>query len=69
MANMQSAIDSLRELSSKLVAEITALRKENAEIKVENTEVKAENVKLKQALEDYEVRFTRFKRQLYCKIR
>src|SRR4051794_19334301 len=48
---MQSEIDSLREVNSKLLTEITELRKENAE-------VKAENVKLKHALEEHEARFT-----------
>ena len=55
---MQSEIDSLREINSKLLAEITELRKENAEVKAENIEVKAENVKLKHALEEHEARFT-----------
>ena len=48
---MQSEIDSLREINSKLLVEITELKKENAE-------VKAENVKLKHALEEHEARFT-----------
>ncbi|GBB87101.1 hypothetical protein RclHR1_13560006 [Rhizophagus clarus] len=48
---MQSEIDSLREINSKLLAEITELKKKNAE-------VKAENVKLKHALEKHEARFT-----------
>ena len=48
---MQSEIDSLREINSKLLAENTELRKENAE-------VKAENAKLKHALEEHEARFT-----------
>ena len=48
---MQSEIDSLREINSKLLAKITELKKENAE-------VKAENVKLKHALEEHEARFT-----------
>jgi hypothetical protein len=48
---MQSEIDALREINSKLLAEVTELRKENAE-------VKAENVKLKHALEEHEARFT-----------
>src|SRR6266498_6055353 len=47
---MQSEIDSLREINSKLLAKVTELRKENAE-------VKAENVKLKHALEEHEARF------------
>ena len=55
---MQSEIDSLRGINSKLLAEITELRKENAEVKAENIEVKAENVKLKHALEEHEARFT-----------
>jgi len=44
MANTEFKINSLKELNSKLVAEIAELRKENAEIK-------AENIKLKQAME------------------
>jgi regulator of replication initiation timing len=55
---MQSEIDSLREINSKLLAEITEFRKENAEVKAENIEVKAENAKLKHALEEHEARFT-----------
>jgi hypothetical protein len=55
---MQSEIDSLREVNSKLLVEITELRKENAEVKAENIEVKAENAKLKHALEEHEARFT-----------
>src|ERR1051325_4264317 len=47
---MQSEIDSLREINSKLLAEITEFKKENAK-------VKAKNVKLKYALEEYETRF------------
>jgi hypothetical protein len=35
---MQS-IDSLRELNSKLLAEITELKKENAEVKAENVKL------------------------------
>ena len=44
ISNIQSKIDSLKELNSKLLAEISELRKENAEINAENT-------KLKQAME------------------
>ena len=55
---MQSEIDSLREINSKLLAEITELRKENVEVKAENIKVKAENAKLKHALEEHEARFT-----------
>ena len=55
---MQSEIDSLKEINSKLLAEISELRKENAEVKAENIEVKAENAKLKHALEEHEARFT-----------
>ncbi|CAJ0646226.1 13698_t:CDS:1, partial [Entrophospora sp. SA101] len=54
MENTQSEIvessDLLKELNSKLVAEIDELRKENAKVKAENT-------KLKQALEEHESRF------------
>jgi hypothetical protein len=46
---MQSEIDLLREINLKLLAEITELKKENAE-------VKAENMKLKHALEKHEAR-------------
>src|SRR6266498_1416092 len=55
---MQSEIDSLREINSKLLAKITELRKENAEVKAENIEVKAENVKSRRALKEHEARFT-----------
>jgi hypothetical protein len=54
---MQS-IDSLRELNSKLLAEIAELRKENAEIPelreklLKFAEVEAENAKLKQIIEE-----------------
>ncbi len=48
---MQSEIDSLKEINSKLLAKITELKKENAE-------VKTENMKLKHALEEHEARFT-----------
>src|SRR5436190_7812521 len=60
---MQSEIDSLREINSKLLAEITELKKENAEVKAENIEVKAENVKLKHALEEHEARFTKLEQR------
>ncbi len=48
---MQSEIDSLRKINSKLLVEITELKKKNAK-------VKAENVKLKHALEEHEAKFT-----------
>ena len=54
---MQS-IDSLRELNSKLLAEIAELRKENAEIPelkeklLKFAEVEAENAKLRQIIEE-----------------
>jgi hypothetical protein len=48
---MQSEIDLLRKINSKLLAKVTELRKENAE-------VKAENVKLKYTLKEHEARFT-----------
>src|SRR5688572_8367482 len=57
LSNMQS-IDSLRELNSKLLAEIAELRKENAEIPelreklLKFAEVEAENAKLKQIIEE-----------------
>ncbi len=47
---MQSEIDLLKEINLKFLAEITELKKKNAE-------VKAENVKLKYALKKYKVRF------------
>src|SRR5438105_6291214 len=56
-SNMQS-IDSLRELNSKLLAEIAELRKENAEIPelreklLKFAEVEAENAKLRQIIEE-----------------
>jgi hypothetical protein len=57
LSNMQS-IDSLRELNSKLLAEIAELRKENAEIPelreklLKFAEVEAENARLKQIIEE-----------------
>ena len=36
----RSKIDSLQELNSKLLAEISELRKENADVKAENTKLK-----------------------------
>nr|CAG8629056.1 2102_t:CDS:2 [Entrophospora candida] len=60
MENTQSEIveslDSLKELNSKLLAQIDELRKENVN-------VKAENAKLKQALEEHESRFTNLERR------
>ncbi|RHZ80024.1 hypothetical protein Glove_139g152 [Diversispora epigaea] len=50
MENPQSTIDSLRELNSDLVHQITELRKKFAE-------VEAENVKLRQDKEEIEARF------------
>ena len=41
----------MKKINSKLLAKITELKKENAE-------VKAENVKLKHVLEEHEARFT-----------
>jgi transposase-like protein len=45
LSNMQS-IDSLRELNTKLLAEIAELRRENAEIKIENDELKDKNTEI-----------------------
>ncbi|RHZ46240.1 hypothetical protein Glove_628g18 [Diversispora epigaea] len=69
MENTQSKINLLEEQNSKLLAEITNLKKENAEIpelrkkfaevEAENAKVKAENTKLKQTLEEHESRFTK----------
>ncbi|CAH1765112.1 4504_t:CDS:1 [Entrophospora sp. SA101] len=62
MVNTQSQIDSLRELNSKLVAEIANLRKENTEIpelKKENAVLLAENARLKRAMEEHEARFAK----------
>src|SRR5437660_42050 len=53
MSDTQSKIDSLRELNDKLLAEISELRRENAEVKAENT-------KLKQAIEANAELKTRF---------
>ena len=53
MSDTQSKIDSLQELNSKLLAKISELRKENAEVKPENT-------KLKQAIEANAELKTRF---------
>src|SRR5947208_1810308 len=56
LSNMQS-IDSLRELNTKLLAEVAELRKENAEIPelreklLKFAEVEAENAKLRQIIE------------------
>ncbi|RIA99379.1 hypothetical protein C1645_730983 [Glomus cerebriforme] len=44
--------DSLRELNTKLLAEIAELRKKFAEIKGENGELKNENAKLRQIIEN-----------------
>ncbi|PKY40535.1 hypothetical protein RhiirA4_453929 [Rhizophagus irregularis] len=57
---MQSEINLLKEINSKSLAEITELRKKNAEVKAENIEVKAENAKLKYILEEHEARFTNY---------
>ncbi len=62
MANIHS-IDSLKELNLKFLAEITKLRKENAEVKAENIEIKAENIKLRYALKKYKVKFTNLKQR------
>src|SRR6266542_2391892 len=55
LSNMQS-IDSLRELNSKLLAEIAELRKENAEIPELREKLlkfaEAENAKLRQIIEE-----------------
>src|SRR5256714_14367871 len=54
LSNMQS-IDSLRELNSKLLAEIAELRKKNDKIPVlekKFAEVEAENARLKQIIEE-----------------
>ncbi|RHZ52090.1 hypothetical protein Glove_465g49 [Diversispora epigaea] len=61
--NTQSANDSLKELNSRLLVEITALRKENTEVNIENSEIKVENVKLKQALEEHESRFAKLEQK------
>ena len=53
----RSKIDSLQELNSKLLAEISELRKENADVKAENTKLKQameENVELKSRIEELE---------------
>ncbi len=55
---MQSKIDLLREINSKLLIEITEFRKKNVKVKVENIKVKAKNVKLKYILKEHEARFT-----------
>src|SRR6185312_1676659 len=52
MENVQSKIDSLRELNDKLLAEISVLRKENSDVKAKNT-------KLKQDKEEIEARFVK----------
>ena len=68
---MQSEIDSLREINSKLLAEIAELRKKFAEIGGENAEiselrrkvavVEAENAKLRQIIEENVKRDVRVK--------
>ncbi|RHZ44804.1 hypothetical protein Glove_709g69 [Diversispora epigaea] len=52
MENAQVTIDSLRELNSKLAADISELRKKFVEVEAENIEIKVENTKLKQAIEE-----------------
>ncbi|CAG8529352.1 123_t:CDS:2, partial [Cetraspora pellucida] len=47
MANIQSKINSLEEQNSKLIVEITELKKKYAGVEAENIEVKAENAKLR----------------------
>ncbi|RHZ74198.1 hypothetical protein Glove_227g120 [Diversispora epigaea] len=69
MSNDQLTINTLKELNSRFVSEITKLRKENVEIlelkkkfskvEAENIKLRVENVKLKQALEEYEFRFVK----------
>ncbi|RHZ82618.1 hypothetical protein Glove_107g7 [Diversispora epigaea] len=63
MKTTQSAIDSLRELNSKLTSQIVELREENAEIpelRKKYTEVEAENVKLRRVIEENTELKTRF---------
>jgi hypothetical protein len=57
MSDTQSKIDSLQELNSKLLAEISELRKENSDVKAENTKLKQameENAELKIRFEELE---------------
>jgi len=57
MSDTQSKIDSLQELNSQLIATISELRKENAEVKPENTKLKQameENAELKTRFEELE---------------
>ncbi|PKC07000.1 hypothetical protein RhiirA5_418809 [Rhizophagus irregularis] len=49
---MQSEIDSLREINSKLLAEITELKKENAEVKAKNVTTDKEKTTLIAKLND-----------------
>ncbi|CAG8788754.1 19057_t:CDS:2, partial [Gigaspora rosea] len=60
---MSNAIDLLKELNFKLLAEITELRKENAkipELRKKFAKIEAENTKLKQAIEENAVLKIRF---------
>ena len=53
----QSKIDSLQELNSKLLAEISELRKENSDVKAKNTKLKQAteaNAELKIRFEELE---------------
>ncbi|CAG8766199.1 13038_t:CDS:1, partial [Gigaspora rosea] len=52
MANIQSKINSLEEQNSKLIVEITELKKKYAGVAAENIEVKAENAKLKRFIKE-----------------
>jgi len=58
MSTAQITMDSLRELNTKLLAEISELRKENTEIPelreklLRFAEVEAENARLKQIIEE-----------------
>ncbi|CAG8615053.1 8326_t:CDS:2, partial [Diversispora eburnea] len=57
MANTQSKVDSLEEQNSKLVAEITELKREKAEFVAKESGFIARITELEQTLKDYEARF------------
>ncbi|KAF0429713.1 crinkler family protein [Gigaspora margarita] len=57
MPDTQYTIVSLRELNTKLIVEISELRKKYAELEVKNIKVEAEKAKLKQDKEEVEARF------------
>ncbi|CAG8853416.1 9234_t:CDS:1, partial [Gigaspora margarita] len=55
--NTQYTIVSLKELNTKLIVEISELRKKYAELEAKNIKVEAKNAKLKQDKEEVEAKF------------